>query len=381
MRRREFIHQCGRSALALSLCPVAPLLAGVAEAGAAVKARLGYVNPRPSPFFQALGGETVQCVLCPRQCVMAPGERGYCEVRENQGGRLMTLTWGNPCSLAVDPVEKKPFFHLLPGTRSFSLATAGCNFDCKFCQNWEISQVRPEESHNYEMPPEAVVEAALRYDCATIASTYVEPVIFLEYMLDIGKAARERGVLKVMHSNGYVNAEPLERLLEHLDAACVDLKGFNEDYYRDMTEGSLAPVLATLKRIRASGRHLELVTLLIPGRNDDPAEITAMSRWIIDELGPDTPLHLTRFTPRYKLKSLPPTPISTLERAWEAARKAGLNFVYIGNVPGHAAENTFCPKCGEMLIRRVGWESQVLGLADGACSSCGREIPGVWKRR
>ena len=312
-------------------------------------------------------------------CEVEEGERGYCEVRENIGGRYYSLVYGNPCAIHVDPIEKKPFYHVLPKSRSFSIATAGCNFDCKFCQNWEISQARPDDTHNYHATPEQVVQYASRYQCESIASTYVEPTVFTEYMIDIGVLAKKQGLLKVMHSNGYINATPLKELGIYLDAACIDLKGFTGTYYRDITEGSLQPVLETLKRLKGLGIHTEIVNLVVPGKNDDMKQVAAMCKWIKNELGPDVPLHFSRFYPLYKLKSLPPTPVATLEKARTTALQEGLHFVYIGNVPGHSGEHTNCPRCNAQLIRRMGYRVQVLRLKQGSCGSCGQPIPGIWE--
>jgi len=340
----------------------------------------GYLGRKLSPFFTPLEGGRIRCDLCPHSCEVEEGERGYCEVRENTGGRYYSLVYGNPCAVHVDPIEKKPFYHVLPSSRSFSIATTGCNFDCKFCQNWEISQARPDDTQNYELPPEDVVQLAERYQSDSIASTYVEPTVFVEYMIDIGILARKRGMLKVMHSNGYMNSAPLRVLSEHLDAACIDLKGFSESYYRDLTEGSLEPVLATLKQLKESGVHMEIVNLVVPGKNDKTEEIAAMCRWIKDDLGPHVPLHFSRFYPLYKLKSLPPTPVSTLERCRNIALKEGLHFVYIGNVPGHPAEHTDCPRCNARLIQRWGYKVAILHLKEGSCEQCGHPVPGIWKR-
>ncbi|MEW5775101.1 MAG: AmmeMemoRadiSam system radical SAM enzyme [Thermodesulfobacteriota bacterium] len=371
MNRRRFLAACAACAALAAGLP-AP------RARALGPPLAGRLEPRPSPFSAPLPGGAAQCTLCPNACALAEGERGRCRVRENRGGRMHTLAWGNPCAVNADPVEKKPFYHVLPGTRSFSLATAGCNLGCLFCQNWEISQARPEDTLNYDLPPDAAVDMARRSGSASLASTYVEPTIFLEYMLDLGRLCRAAGLLKVMHSNGYVNPAPLDALCDVLDAACIDLKGFTEDYYRDMCGGALAPVLASLRQIRARGVHLELVNLVVPGRNDDLPTIRAMCRWVRDELGPDTPLHFTRFVPQYRLKTLPPTPQASLEAAYAAAREEGLNFVYVGNVPGHPAESTYCPQCKALLIRRVGYATRVEGLRDGRCAACGRQAPGIW---
>ncbi len=373
MNRRRFLHACA-AGLA---CVAAPGLLAPARAAELV-AQKGRLGAFPSPYFAAEPGGAVRCTLCPRGCHIDPGGRGHCEVRENRNGTLTSLVYANPCAVHVDPVEKKPFFHVLPGTRSLSLATAGCNLDCAFCQNWEISQARPEDTANYDLPPPAAVLLARQFACASLASTYVEPTIFMEYMLALGRECRAAGMLNVMHSNGYVREKPLSDLCAVLDAACIDLKGFSEDYYREVTGGELAPVLDSLKLLRSRGVHLELVTLLVPGRNDDPAELTALAAWVRDNLGPDTPLHLTRFYPAYKLKALAPTPVETMERARDTARAAGLSFVYLGNVPGHPAESTSCPHCGRELIRRIGYQSEVTGLKDGRCAGCGRGIPGIW---
>jgi len=309
---------------------------------------------------------------------VAPGKRGYCEVRENREGKYYTVVYGNPCAVHVDPIEKKPFFHVLPRSGSFSIATAGCNFDCKFCQNWEISQTVPEETVNFDLPPEVVVDLAIRYECRSIASTYVEPTIFCEYMMDIGIEAKKRGILNVCHSNGYINPEPLERLIPFLDAACIDLKAFNERFYETMTEGSLEPVLKTLQTLRRTGTHLEIVNLMIPMKNDDLGEVREMAIWIKEKLGPEVPLHFTKFYPLYKLRNLPPTPVSTLEEARKVALSVGLEYVYVGNVPGHEGENTFCPQCKKLLVQRTGYMIRQIHLEDGKCKYCGKPIPGIW---
>jgi pyruvate formate lyase activating enzyme len=377
LSRREFLSRCGQCALVLAGCQVLEGF-GLPYEGAAQNLEKGLLGKKLSPYFTALGGGRVRCELCPRTCQVQPGERGYCRVRENVDGQYYTLVYGNPCAVHIDPIEKKPFFHVLPGTLSFSIATAGCNLHCKFCQNWEISQARPDDTLNYQLPPDRVLAGAVQYQCRSIASTYVEPTIFMEYMLEIGKLAETHKLLKVMHSNGFVNGAPLKDLCETLDAACIDLKGFTDDYYREMTEGSLEPVLSTLKRLKEWGVHTEIVTLLVPGKNDDPGQIRAMSRWIKTELGPEVPLHFSRFHPLYKLKSLVPTPVETLDQARNIAMEEGLAFVYVGNVPGHEGENTTCPQCKKRVIERTGYRVRGMDLKDGKCGGCGRAIPGIW---
>ena len=380
MDRRVFLKGCGCCAAACVSASLGleALLAARPARAQALLTELGYMAPRLSPYFTRLAGLAVQCTLCPRGCVVEEGGRGWCRVRENRGGDYYTLAYGNPCAVNVDPVEKKPLFHVLPGSQSFSIATAGCNMECLFCQNWEISQTRPDETMNYALGPEEVVDLAVRQGCATIASTYVEPTIFMEYMQDVGRAAHARGLRKVMHSNGFVEPGPLDDLCVVLDAACIDLKGFTEEYYAEMTGGKLQPVLDTLLRLRRNGVHLELVTLVVPGKNDDPATIREMCAWVAAELGPDTPHHFTRFSPRYKLPSLPPTDVATLESARRTAMETGLNYVYIGNVPGHEAENTWCPQCGALLIQRRGYTTTLKELRDGRCARCGLAVPGIW---
>ncbi len=375
--RRNFLNGCFRCALFCAGSQVIPLGA-LASRSDAQEVKKGFIGRRLSPYFTALPDKRVRCELCPRHCETGNGERGYCRVRENRDGKYYSLVFGNPCAVHIDPVEKKPFFHVLPATRSFSIATAGCNFDCKFCQNWEISQARPDDTLNFELSPEQVVGNASRFECASVASTYVEPTIFMEYMIEIGRLARKSKILNVMHSNGYANPKPLEDLADCLDAACIDLKGFTEEYYSGITDGTLKPVLETLKFLKRRRIHTEIVNLLVPGKNDDIDQIGAMSRWIRDELGPDVPLHFSRFYPLYKLKSIEPTPVSTLEAAWKKAKEEGLNFVYIGNIPGHPGENTICPGCKKPVITRVGFSVTSNTLKDGKCEGCGREIPGIW---
>ena len=362
----------------LAAAVIVAAAAGVhgASAGRAAK---GYVEPREARYWEALAEGRVRCLLCPRKCTVPPGGRGYCEVRENRGGVYYTLTYGNPCAVHVDPIEKKPFNHFLPGTTSFSIAVAGCNLDCRFCQNWQISQARPEDLVNERLSPDEVVAAALKSGAASVAYTYSEPTIFFEYMLDCARLARSKGLRNVYHSNGYINPEPLKELCQYIDAANIDLKGFTEDYYRDMSNGSLAPVLRSLRILKEAGVHVEITTLLVPGRNDDPGAVRDMCRWIRQNLGDAVPLHFSRFHPEYRLMNLPPTPLESLERARSIALEEGLLYVYIGNVPGHDAGSTYCPGCGSVLIRRIGYSVDVIDLRAGACERCGRPIEGVWQ--
>jgi pyruvate formate lyase activating enzyme len=374
MSRREFLGDCAKySLLFSSLASMSSLLHFVEEAEAFnVRREWGFIGTKLTPYYTPLKGRGIQCGLCPKECVVSDGERGYCEVRENRDGKYYSLVYGNPVTWHVDPIEKKPFFHVLPASGSFSIATAGCNFDCKFCQNYEISQTTPDKTANFDMPPKLVVAAAKRTGCKSIASTYVEPTIFYEYMYDIGVLLKEEGILNVCHSNGYISQKPLKALCQVLDAACIDLKGFTEEYYETLTEGTLQPVLETLKTLKGEGVHVEIVNLVVPTKNDDMDQIRQMCGWIKEELGSDTPIHFSRFYPMYKLRNLPPTSVPTLERA----RKVGLS--YIGNVPGHEGENTYCSKCKELVIQRIGYRIRQKNLIGAQCKYCGHTLPGIW---
>ena len=337
-------------------------------------------NLKEALFYQKLDNKFVQCRLCPRQCTIPNNYRGYCGIRENREGILYTLSYAKPVSLHIDPIEKKPLFHFLPSTTAFSIATAGCNLKCKFCQNWEISQKRPEEVDYIYLEPADLVKKVKGSGSPTIAYTYAEPTIFYEYMLETAKLAKEQGIKNIMHSNGYINPEPLRQLAKYLDAANIDLKGFSDDYYAKLCEGTLEPVLRSLKILKDEGVHLEITNLVISGYNDDPATIKKMCVWIRENLGADIPLHFSRATPRYKLLSIIDTPVETLEKARSIALDCGLKYVYIGNVSGHPAENTYCPKCKNLLIERGGLFFVLKNnIEDGKCKFCQEKIAGVWR--
>jgi pyruvate formate lyase activating enzyme len=372
MNRRRFFQTAAGAGLALGT-NAAPLLTHLYAF--AEQASLSRVEAR---HYRKHPDQEVECQLCPRNCKLGDKERGYCGVRENNGGIYYTLIYGKVCSLNADPIEKKPFFHFLPGTSALSLATAGCNVNCKFCQNWEISQVRPEQVRNIDLPPAEAANLARRTNCPSIAYTYSEPVVFFEYMMDTAEAGRRQGLRNVVVTGGHINPEPLAELVKAVDAIKVDLKAFTQEFYTDQVHGSLQPVLEAIKTIAHSKAWLEIVYLVIPTLNDNLGDIRRMCRWIIKEIGPDVPLHFSRFHPMYLLKNLPPTPIATLEKAHAAAQEEGLHYVYIGNVPGHQAENTFCPNCRNMVVRRVGYEIQRLELRSGQCRFCRHPIPGIW---
>ena len=374
LTKREFLRFCG-----MNLCMFsAASLLGFPKTSLAQPAKKGLIKTKLSPYFTSLEGGEIQCELCPHRCRVPRGKRGFCRVRENRDGKYYSLVYGNPCAIHLDPIEKKPFFHVLPGTDSFSLATAGCNFQCKFCQNWEISQAFPEDVYSYDVPPEIVVKKAKEIGAHSIAYTYVEPMIFYEYMLDIGYLVKKAGLLNVTHSNGFINPAPLRNLCKVLDAANIDLKGFTETFYRELCSGELTPVLETLKTLKQEKVHLEITNLMIPTKNDEMSVVRDMCLWVKKELGADTPIHFSRFYPLYKLKNLPPTPVSTLEKARAVALSTGLEYVYIGNIPSHEGENTFCPKCKKMIIQRTGYMVGEVHLKAGKCGYCGKPIPGIW---
>ncbi len=375
--RKESIRKIILILAAISGCVFLNVwLNGKTLASAAWKQSL--LGRREALYYTKIDGKTVQCELCPRRCLLMEGMRGACRVRQAEGGRLYTLVYGNPCTYHIDPIEKKPLYHMLPASASFSIATAGCNLRCKFCQNWTISQRPPEETDNIEMLPQKVVEEAIKNNCSSIAYTYSEPIIFYEYMLDTAKLAREKGLRNVMVTAGYINEEPLRELCKYIDAANVDLKGFDKKYLREVCGQELAPLLQALKIFKEEGVWLEVTNLIVPTLNDDMKTIEKMCIWIRDNLGAETPLHFSRFTPMYKLKNLYLTPVSTLEKARRVAEKAGLKYVYIGNMPGHSAENTYCPDCRALLIERLGFSIKQNNIVKGKCKFCGRLIPGMW---
>ncbi len=321
----------------------------------------------------------VKCRICPNECNLRPGELSDCRNRINKDGKLYTIAYGNPCAVHVDPIEKKPLYHFLPTTRAFSIATAGCNLACLNCQNWAISQTSPTETRNHDLMPEAVVEQAVKNNCHSIAYTYSEPITFFEYTCDSARLARERGIRNVLVSAGYINPAPLRHLLTHIDGANIDLKSFSDSIYLELNAGRLQPVLDGLKIFKEMGVWLEITNLVVPGWTDDMDMISRMCDWLYSNDFKDVPLHFSRFHPTYKLTQLPPTPVSTLEMARETAMNAGIRFVYIGNVPGQQASNTYCPECGEIILERKGFRITVNNLITGKCGSCGEIIPGVWE--
>ena len=333
-------------------------------------------------LYESLDNNKVKCNLCSHRCVITDGRRGICSVRENQGGILQTLVYGKLIARHIDPIEKKPLFHFLPGTLSYSIATVGCNFRCQFCQNADIAQMPADHSgmiRGETCQPSEVVAAAVRDGCRSISYTYTEPTVFFEFAYNTAKLAFENGLRNIFVTNGYMTAEALEMITPYLDAANVDLKAFTDKYYKDLCGARLKHVQATLKLMKTNGIFVEVTTLIVPGLNDDPGELKDLAAFIAQDLGVDTPWHISRFHPTYKLIDRAPTPVKTLTTARKIGLKAGLRYVYTGNVPGLAAENTFCYSCGEMVIERRGFQVGKLRIKNGQCEKCGAQIDGVWE--
>ena len=332
----------------------------------------------PARWWHTLPDGRIQCDLCPRDCKLHAGQRGMCFVRERVGDGMVLSTYGRSSGFCVDPIEKKPLTHFHPGSRVLSFGTAGCNLACRFCQNWDISKSRQMDTLMDEASPEAIARAAEAYGCRSVAFTYNDPVIFAEYAMDVADACHARGIETVAVTAGYMHAEPRRAFYAKMDAANVDLKGFTEDFYFKLTAAHLQPVLETLEYLKHETRTwLEITTLLIPGKNDSDAELTALSEWVMEKLGPDVPLHFTAFHPDYKLRDVPPTPPATLRRARELARRTGLRYVYTGNTHDPEGETTRCPGCGGALIVRDWHELLEHRLTtDGKCPACATAIPG-----
>jgi pyruvate formate lyase activating enzyme len=368
--RRYFIKTTLMTACGLAVCPLESAFAD----------RLFLTSDphiKEAYFYQQLENSLVQCGTCPSRCIVSPGNRGRCRVKVNIDGKLYSISYGNPCAVHVDPVEKKPLFHFFPGTKAFSIAVAGCNFRCLNCQNWQISQTSPDETRNTDLPPAKVVEMATTYQCKSIAYTYSEATTFYEYMVDTSRLAKGKGVKNIWVTNGYMTPEALNRLCDVIDAANVDLKNFSDEIYMSLNGGHLQPVLDTLKHIHQRGVWLEITNLVVPTYNDDMGMIKRMCNWILENLGPGYPLHFSRFYPMYKLAHLVPTPVATLEKARKIAIKAGLHYVYIGNVPG-TGEDTICPSCKKQIVQRMGYTILSMDIVDGKCKFCKTKIAGKW---
>jgi len=320
----------------------------------------------------------IKCLLCAHYCILRPGERGRCRARINDNGQLRSLVYGHPAAIHVDPIEKKPFYHFLPGTYAFSLATSGCPLHCQFCQNWEISQSKPEDFDSNFIAASEIVHRAENQKVPIIAFTYNEPTVFMEYLADIAAIARKQKMRCVLVSCGFMNSDPLKEMCLLLDAIKIDLKGFSEDFYHNVCKAEIRPVLNNIRQIAKSGVHLELVNLVVPTLNDSEKMMAELMKWIMGEIGPDVPIHFTRFHPDYQLLNLPPTPVSTLEQFRDYAMHSGVRYAYVGNVPNHPGNHTYCPGCGKIVLRRNSIFLEEMHLEHGKCKYCGRAVAGVW---
>jgi pyruvate formate lyase activating enzyme len=376
MERRKFITS-GLATAACLLCRREMLMAGVS----------GIINlPSENPLWKwsreayhyKITPRGVECTNCPNNCTLKRMETSKCRNRINVKDKLYSIAYGNPCAVHIDPIEKKPFYHVLPSSRAFSIATAGCNFACLNCQNWEISQKSPKETLNIDLMPASVVEACLKNNCESIAYTYAEPTVFYEYVYDTARLAKASGIKNVYKSNGYINEQPLRMLCKYLDAANIDLKGFTESTYLKLNAGKLAPVLRTLQVLKEEGVWLEITNLIIPSWTDDMKTIRNMCKWLVANNLDENPLHFSRFSPLHKLTQLPSTPLLTLQKARETALDEGIKYVYIGNVPGANCEDTICPKCSKNVVERKGFRVIQNHIVNGKCKFCGQKIAGVW---
>ncbi len=336
------------------------------------------VNLMESIYYEKLPNNVIKCKLCFRGCEVSENNRGFCKSRENINGRYYSLVYREPVAMHIDPIEKLPLKHVFPNATSLCLGTACCTFYCLYCINWHIALKSPEEVESFHKTAKEVVEIAVDNEVPIICFTYNEPTVAYEYMLDVFKIAKKEGLKTCYHSNGSMRLEPLEELLKYVDAVVVDLKAFNKDTYKKLTAGNLDHVLDYLQFAK-DNIWLEIVNLIVPTYNDDMAEIRKMCNWIYDNLGCDVPLHFSRFFPTFKLEKLYPTPIKTLENAHKIAKEVGLNYVYLNNVPGHKFENTYCPKCGKVILKRKSFFVTENNIEDGRCKYCGYKIPGLWR--
>ncbi len=386
--RREFIKKVltGSAAITSAGCllfmykrifmsdlAVSPPLASLS------KHKAGIRHGTEALFYEKLENNIARCQLCPHRCNIGVGKSGFCRVRKNIAGKLYSMVYGKPCTFDVGPIEKAPIYHFIPGHERLCVATVGCNLRCKYCHNWHISQRGPGEVREFNLSPEQMVDEAFRQGVRSISFTYTEPTVFYEYMHDISRLASKKGLKVSIVSNGYINPQPLRKLLAFLDAVKIDLKAFGENFYKEVSYARLDPVLQTLKVLKKEKAFFEIVNLVVPTLNDDPGDIKNMCVWIKKNLGENIPLHFSRFSPTYKLSNLPSTPVRTLETAINIAHESGLKYVYIGNVPGHKHNSTYCPRCEKRLIHRVHFSVLSNNLENGRCNSCGYQIHGIWE--
>lgn len=373
MNKRQFLKTTlfGAGSIACAWNPVSSF------AASALHPEVGQKWTREAMFY-TITPKGIRCLTCPNECDIKEGESGDCHNHLSKGGKLYSIAYGNPCAVHVDPIEKKPMLHFLPGSNAFSIATAGCNLACLNCQNWTISQTSPEETRNYDLLPDKVVDACIENKCESVAYTYSEPITFYEYTYDSSTLAHEAGLKNVLVTAGYINQEPLLKLCKVIDGANVDLKSFSNDIYLKLNAGKLQPILDTLVTMKKEGVWLEITNLVVPSWTDDLDMIKRMCGWLLENGFEENPLHFSRFQPLYKLTQLPPTPVPVLTGAREIALNEGLKHVYIGNVPVPGGQNTVCPKCNKVVIERKGYSIMENHIVNGKCSFCGAPIAGVW---
>ncbi len=333
---------------------------------------------KEASYYKKLNNDNVQCELCPRNCIIKEGDYGFCNARKNIDGTLYSIVYAKPCAMHIDPIEKKPLYHFMPGENALSIGTSGCNLECKHCQNWSMSRSKPEDFFVKEITPEQVVENAIDNNCKIIAYTYNEPTVFYEYMIECAKLAKKKGIKNVIVSNGFINQEPLKELCKYIDGANIDLKSFDNDFYKKITNSWIQPVLESLKILKKNNVWLEITMLIIPKLNDDPEKIKQMCNWIRDNLGKDVPLHFSAFYPCYKLLGYPPTKKETLLKARKITLETGLKYVYVGNVGPSDENNTHCYECNSIAIERLSFGVVKNNLKKGKCP-CGENIPGVFE--
>lgn len=377
--RRGFNRRVAELTAALAISPglAGMILGGVANADDGCP----YPGCREAWRYEKLAAQTVRCLVCPRSCTLAPREISFCKAKQNIKGRLYSLSYSQIAALHIDPLEKGPLYHVKPGQKALAIAPAGCNLRCAYCQNWQISQSGPLSTINKNISPKSASGRAKNQELSAITFTYTEPVTYPRYLMDVCKAAKTEGLLTNMVTAGYVLPDAFKEMWSDVDVLTITLKGWKPGFYEGLAKADIAPVKKAIELAGKSGKWIEVVTLLVPGKNDDEETVREIAKFLKNELGPDVPLHFLRFLPAFKMQNLPPTPLSVMIRARKIAMAEGLRYVYLGNVPGHEGQNTLCPKCGAVLIRRVGYLTLESKMNDDKCSLCGTKIPGLWTHK
>ena len=329
-------------------------------------------------FYEKINNGSVKCKICPNMCIVPPGQMGKCKVKKNINGEYYTIVYSRPAVIHIDNVEKAPLYHYKPETKMLSIATAGCNLTCKYCQNWQFSQSYPNQVKSFDLTPQQIIKKAIDSECNIVSFFYTEPTVYYEYMYDTALLAKKAGLKTIMVTAGYINSKPLEYLCNVIDAFTIGLKGFNDQYYRSIVGGSIEPVKNTIKLLKKTNKHIEIVNLIVPTLNDSETELQSLIEWLKTNVGTDVPVHFSRFVPQYKLQNLPPTPINILNKARKISINNGLKYAYVDNLPGHEGQNTLCPKCKKTLIKRVGFNVIENVIKHSKCPYCNELIKGNW---